>query len=294
MTIVGNVIDRQPEFQSTCPLRGHDHDALDRSRDGFASIHAPLAGRDVRDNSRARRRAGVSIHAPLAGRDTDPSLPVWAQLQFQSTRPLRGATDRVGFRHGAHPVSIHAPLAGRDVSNGTGVAAVDGFNPRAPCGARREAGKQGGRPESVSIHAPLAGRDRCGSTITIWIKTVSIHAPLAGRDGRQVAQVADQRLFQSTRPLRGATQSNYDAFMAEVFQSTRPLRGATRFVCDACQDITFQSTRPLRGATILGLQRSTRSAFQSTRPLRGATLEYAAAVQYGIVSIHAPLAGRVD
>ena len=243
MTIVGNVIDRQPEFQSTCPLRGHDHDALDRSRDGFASIHAPLAGRDVRDNSRARRRAGVSIHAPLAGRDTDPSLPVWAQLQFQSTRPLRGATDRVGFRHGAHPVSIHAPLAGRDVSNGTGVAAVDGFNPRAPCGARREAGKQGGRPESVSIHAPLAGRDRCGSTITIWIKTVSIHAPLAGRDGRQVAQVADQRLFQSTRPLRGATQSNYDAFMAEVFQSTRPLRGATANLTNFHRQICANDTK---------------------------------------------------
>ena len=33
--------------------------------------------------------------------------------------------------------------------------------------------------------------------------------------------------FQSTRPLRGATNQIGDAALAEIFQPTRPLRGAT-------------------------------------------------------------------
>ena len=57
-------------------------------------------------------------------------------------------------------------------------------------------------------------------------------------------------LFQSTRPVRGATASNVFHFCIAPFQSTRPVRGATKL-----QDLQsenqglFQSTRPVRGAT---------------------------------------------
>ena len=57
----------------------------------------------------------ISIHAPLAGRDGYAPIYARQNFEFQSTRPLRGAT-------------------GVDCRELVG----DGdFNPRAPCGARR-------------------------------------------------------------------------------------------------------------------------------------------------------------
>ena len=78
-----------------------------------------------------------------------------------------------------------------------------------------------------------------------------------------------------------------------IFQSTRPLRGATEFSFAPYTGLEFQSTRPLRGATYGGSLRSGGSTFQSTRPLRGATrkLIYTDTVS-NLISIHAPLAGR--
>ena len=124
-------------------------------------------------------------------------------------------------------------------------------------------------------------------------------------------------IFQSTRPVRGATLPEHDlaalvpisihapragrdpytvnsAIMAIVFQSTRPVRGATAIVAllhDVCK--AFQSTRPVRGATEAYLAPLAEEIkFQSTRPVRGATTEvYNDFIVIGI-SIHAPRAGR--
>ena len=101
--------------------------------------------------------------------------------QFQSTRPVRGAT--CGW-----------PSADRSRYD---------FNPRAPCGARRYFGAQfyqynqfqSTRPVrgatkmaevldeeiEISIHAPRAGRDRSKNGLFQSIE-ISIHAPRAGRD----------------------------------------------------------------------------------------------------------------
>ena len=56
----------------------------------------------------------ISIHAPRAGRD-------WAKIRFteqfqpfQSTRPVRGATDNNMIDKAILDISIHAPRAGRD------------------------------------------------------------------------------------------------------------------------------------------------------------------------------------
>ena len=55
---------------------------------------------------------------------------------FQSTRPVRGATKaRVRF-YTQVEVSIHAPRAGRDLLSSTSASCKSCFNPRAPCGAR--------------------------------------------------------------------------------------------------------------------------------------------------------------
>ena len=96
-------------------------------------------------------------------------------------------------------ISIHAPLAGRDVFRQCEQPQSIDFNPRAPCGARRERKYFYGKTDKISIHAPLLQR-------------------FAARGYSQ---------FQSTRPLRGATQGLLVGPHQVLFQSTRPLRGAT-------------------------------------------------------------------
>ena len=68
---------------------------------------------------------------------------------------------------------------------------------------------------------------------------ISIHAPHAGRDGVNIKIIDKLILFQSTRPMRGATVRGGDAAMDYIFQSTRPMRGATgaiRKPLPACLD----------------------------------------------------------
>ena len=101
---------------------------------------------------------------------------------------------------------------------------------------------------------------------------VSIHAPRAGRDADHLSQVQRHRTFQSTRPVRGATQRRT--------QNSRPNR--------------FQSTRPVRGATGRRGSLMCLPVFQSTRPVRGATTARNELCGFRIVSIHAPRAGRDD
>ena len=146
-------------FQSTRPMRGatliYNHYT---EKELKISIHAPHAGRDGCTN-RYGRRDRISIHAPHAGRDDiykkpantkddfNPRAPCGARQQrsndgssrslFQSTRPMRGATN-------AH-IRIDKPLVN--------------FNPRAPCGARQAARAPKGESIEISIHAPHAGRD---------------------------------------------------------------------------------------------------------------------------------------
>ena len=101
-------------FQSTHPLRGATADDLARIRDIIISIHAPLAGCDQRIRVRGLDRAVISIHAPLAGCDSGGRPQTTGHYTFQSTHPLRGATDAARFVRDTAGISIHAPLAGCD------------------------------------------------------------------------------------------------------------------------------------------------------------------------------------
>ena len=85
----------------------------------------------------------------------------------------------------------------------------------------------------------------------IWIVVVvSIHAPPGGRDDKPGDLPADELLFQSTRPLGGATYPvQPDSGVFIMFQSTRPLGGATQVFYHPLFTAWFQSTRPLGGAT---------------------------------------------
>ena len=146
-------------FQSTHPLRGATIcgrpivDAIP------ISIHAPLAGCDPVDAA-SSSVLPISIHAPLAGCDLagltnicippnfNPRTPCgvrqeafqnrYTYNQFQSTHPLRGATDRCYQSFYWCTISIHAPLAGCDNAVKTIQTARKDFNPRTPCGVRQQ------------------------------------------------------------------------------------------------------------------------------------------------------------
>ena len=57
---------------------------------------------------------------------------------FQSTRPMRGATYSWPEWRALRLISIHAPHAGRDFFNFMPIFWHRHFNPRAPCGARQQ------------------------------------------------------------------------------------------------------------------------------------------------------------
>ena len=78
------------------------------------SIHAPRVGRDRCDADRIHRTE-ISIHAPRVGRDPTAKASVPQQRQFQSTRPVWGATYADWLVKTIQGISIHAPRVGRDL-----------------------------------------------------------------------------------------------------------------------------------------------------------------------------------
>ena len=100
----------------------------------------------------------ISIHAPRAGSDIG-CVNGLRFKPFQSTLPVRGATDHGLFQPFHIGISIHAPRAGSDTF-------LPLSNPN--CG--------------ISIHAPRAGSDALTNSTILFPIWISIHAPRAGSD----------------------------------------------------------------------------------------------------------------
>ena len=190
------------------PHAGRDNGKGKKQTGVYVSIHAPHAGRDG-CLTRQSHRKGVSIHAPHAGRDTtsstglthvrcfNPRAPCGARpdlirvqsvvILFQSTRPMRGATESTSIIPRSQEVSIHAPHAGRDNNNKVHKQIHQCFNPRAPCGARPRNSEKGALDSEFQSTRPMRGATKF---FKIFRKTsvVSIHAPHAGRDARSISE----------------------------------------------------------------------------------------------------------
>ena len=187
---------------------------------------------------------------------------------FQSTRPVRGATAKQHSAVNDLAISIHAPRAGRD---------------------------QQGRYDSVfhaiSIHAPRAGRD--SAAIPHGRRSINFNprAPCGARQRSSHRRCRDT-YFNPRAPCGARLVDIYGEDAQGTFQSTRPVRGATEVKELFSGTAQFQSTRPVRGATAVFVLFITLHLFQSTRPVRGATR---AALYIRVsteISIHAPRAGR--
>ena len=168
------------------------------------SIHAPRAGSDVPCSDVKRAFADFNPRSPCGERHEYKEI-MKDSLEFQSTLPVRGATEYVGEMDGEKDISIHAPRAGSDnVRNVHSAHFLQNFNPRSPCGER------------LFLLCPFSG-----------LLIISIHAPRAGSDAGIVDNVSFKRSFQSTLPVRGATPVCRYYIAVKLFQSTLPVRGAT-------------------------------------------------------------------
>ena len=160
---------------------------------------------------------------------TYPRAKILVAQKFQSTRPMRGATHRRRCLPSLYGVSIHAPHAGRDDGRyGVQVCRV------------------------VSIHAPHAGRDML---IARGSRGRAGFNPRAPCGARRVSMRVHLRLkvFQSTRPMRGATRTHPRKATSGLVSIHAPHAGRDLAYGSKLYGFKeFQSTRPMRGATVCG------------------------------------------
>ena len=160
-------------FQSTRPIRGatHPHKADNNIRPHF-NPRAPYGAR-LPINACTASNIPISIHAPHTGRDFVCIFVFCKLTQFQSTRPIRGATCR--FR----PHS-----SGRCRSY---------FNPRAPYGARLYSRRRSITIDRFQSTRPIRGATQVVTLAFRALGIISIHAPHTGRDVWLLKKVS--RLF---------------------------------------------------------------------------------------------------
>ena len=252
-------------------MRGATLYLYKRYEDDTVSIHAPRAGRDIGCEVSTCSASGFNPRAPCGAR-----LQVTAGtrhlLPFQSTRPVRGATRFYLNDEPYEVVSIHAPRAGRDLGGRYSSTYHSCFNPRAPCGARRV---QSPFPAGLTSFNPRAP---CGARLTHF------------------ACLSLNYLFQSTRPVRGATTTALRAMQEPPVSIHAPRAGRDRSVMlilivmlcfnprAPCGARRHQKGRRLQVRRVsIHAPRAGRDThqnhlkiqdpeFQSTRPVRGATL----------------------
>ena len=147
----------------------------------------------------------ISIHAPRAGCDDRLGGLLFPAQIFQSTHPVRGATGWRCHQGQQLAISIQAPRAGCDMACLPCSGSRIHFNPRTPCGVR------------------LGFR-----TADDVFAEISIHAPRAGCDFGDMLTMATDGNFNPRTPCGVRPSAELSCFLPALFQSTHPVRGATQ------------------------------------------------------------------
>ena len=216
---------------------------------GRLPLGAFCAGRDDLERE-ALHDDRISIRAPRAGCDQAAATKKGFMSEFQSTRPVWGATRLERLARAAQMISIHAPRAGRDHmgcqhNNNRRYISIHaprvgrdeltlwaGDNPtvisiHAPRVGRDQKHCPGVLPRHISIHAPRVGRDR-GGRDDKPLQHISIHAPRVGRDAIALTSYSKAKTNFNPRAPCGARRSlSVIIKPSKGFQSTRPVWGAT-------------------------------------------------------------------
>ena len=252
-----NPVSCAGSFQSTRPVRGATGGGPGGARQGRISIHAPRAGRDFNHNASREGSNHFNPRAPCGARPEPPQRPA-APPYFNPRAPC-GA--RRAFPGG---LVIHSLFQ----------------STRAPCGARLPPSTRSLTRRLFQSTRPVRGATFVGAASALCL-AISIHAPRAGRDKWPVSWLPWNHNFNPRAPCGARRAPSSDWRWRLLFQSTRPVRGATvsraRFVLDTAyfNPRAPCGARPSSGKVIKCLQ-----VFQSTRPVRGATTSQWFAVLY--------------
>ena len=168
-------------FQSTRPVRDATYRSTRGDTPSIVSIHASRAGRDIIMQNVLLKYPSFNPRVPCGTRQLY-SVKVSIVCVFQSTRPVRDATHY--YPYSFQPGWFQSTRPVRDATRVRVLILLALF---------------------VSIHASRAGRDPIATTIAP-IPVVSIHASRAGRDIKSLVILVIYLRFQSTRPVRDATQ----------------------------------------------------------------------------------------
>ena len=120
------------------------------------------------------------------------------------------------------------------------------FNPRAPCGARPYAFLNGVYDLVISIHAPLAGRDQHGRCARKKSRHFNPRAPCGARRCTFL-QMCDIIDFNPRAPCGARLSRGFSISYSPLFQSTRPLRGATLELFPVHRRLHISIHAPLAG-----------------------------------------------
>ena len=249
----GPARDAPRRFQSTLPMRGATSPCRPAppSRPYF-NPRSPCGERPARVFLLAES-ASISIHAPHAGSDQtgkgclgsrsnfNPRSPCGERLSeaiasavsciFQSTLPMRGATHVHVGGHRARDISIHAPHAGSDAVRGSAW-----------------------RGGAISIHAPHAGSDDPGKPEAPGARHFNPRSPCGERPSGGMPWHRRCQ-FQSTLPMRGATDVLHPWTTLVAFQSTLPMRGATTVFPRMAIGDDISIHAPHAGSDVVAIQR---------------------------------------
>ena len=204
--------------------------------------------------------------------------------------PVRGATIISGWFHRVRCFNPRAPCGARLSFLHLGILLYM-FQSTRPVWGATHVRAAGSSLLRVSIHAPRVGRDFSPPFFYVVI-VVSIHAPRVGRDRtikrrHQLHESFNPRAPCGARPV----QSSMCGFCC-MFQSTRPVRGATCVDFVLIHTMSFQSTRPVWGATSFVQNVFTGNWVSIHAPRVGRDYILCCFLYYICVSIHAPRVGR--
>ena len=170
----------------------------------------------------------ISTHTPHAGRNAFSWVPEFGTVEFQLTRPMRGATPCPGGSAlRADPFQLTRPMRGATHA----IAEISKY-------------------ALISTHTPHAGRNAFSWVPEFGTVEFQLTRPMRGATPCPGGSALRADPFQLTRPMRGATYNIEDnKFYYLLFQLTRPMRGATYPQPPFLLAGKFQLTRPMRGAT---------------------------------------------
>ena len=168
----------------------------------------------------------ISIHAPHAGCDYPARTPSKARWTFQSTHPMRGATQRLLNARLPEFISIHAPHAGCDDCKSGKALRPRYFNPRTPCGVRPVGAPMSAPTETFQSTHPMRGATS-SMPLSNRYDIISIHAPHAGCDKAFCRRYAQRLHFNPRTPCGVRRAVSFSPLSRSPFQSTHPMRGGT-------------------------------------------------------------------